>query len=216
LAELAILIPTRGRAHLLEPLLANMHAATKTSHRVYFIAQESDLETFEVLERLREPRMLALIVPDFNCYAKSANAGFRASTEPFVFTGNDDLRFHENWDLAALSKLDHWTHIIGTNDGHGRMASFALVRRAFIEKDSGVFDQPNILFHEYLHNYPDTELAEYAKHRGVWAEAPEAITEHEHPDFGKADPNHPNYVEGQQTVAEDHRTYLARVKAWGG
>jgi glycosyltransferase involved in cell wall biosynthesis len=216
LAELAILIPTRRRAHLLEPLVANVHQATKTSHRIYFIAQESDEETFEVLERLTSPDVIAVFTGDLNSCAKSTNAGYRASTEPFVFTGNDDVIFHDNWDLAALSKMNSVTHVVGTNDGHGRMSSFALVRRAFIEEHSGVYDRPNTLFHEYLHNYPDTELAEYAKHRGVWDEAPEAVVEHMHPDFGKADPLHANYVQSRETVAEDYRTYLNRKKAWQG
>lgn len=210
MSELAVLIPTLGRAERLLGLLENIHAVTQTPHEVYFIAEKGDPETVKTLL----DSSAVLIHGSYGSCAKAMNEGYRISTEPYVFTGNDDLRFHEGWDTAALEALEDGKHVCGTNDGNNRMTCFALVRRSFIESQSGVFDKPDTLWHEYQSQYCDTELADYAQHRGVWTEAPESLTEHLHWEFGKGDRDHPNYVKGRALCEADHRTFVERRKRW--
>lgn len=212
MTAIAILIPTVHRPDSLQAVLNSAHAATASEHRVYFIAEAEDRPTRGALKRLRGDH--TDIVGDFGSCARAMNIGFEHSTEPAVFTGNDDLRFTEGWDTAALEALDRHP-IVGTNDGNGRMTCFAMVRRSFIEQHSGVFDEPGTLYHPgYLSQYVDTELASYARHRGVWGEAPAAVTVHLHWEFGLADRDHPNYHKAQETCGEDHRRYEQRRQEW--
>lgn len=211
MADLAILIPTLGRADKLVPLLANIAATTETPHTVYFVMERTDTASHEALRGIDAVR----VIGDFGSCAKAMNAGYRRSSEPYIFTGNDDLWFRPGWDLAALAALEEpGKHVCGTNDAHGRMTCFAMVERAYIEEHSGVFDQPATLYHSYASQYVDTEFADFAKARGVWTEAPDSITEHQHWEFGKADRDHPNYLKAHETCAADHATYLARKPQW--
>lgn len=209
---IAVLVPTVNRADVLEGVLANIAEATTVPHRAYVIAEYSDKDTVKVLRRLKGEHLS--VFGDFGSAAKAMNAGYWASDEDFVFTSNDDVRLHEGWAEAALDVMGDDTHIVGTNDGNGRMTCFALARRSFIEQHSGVFDRRNVLWHEYISQYPDTELADFAKHRGVWGEAPDSVTEHLHWEFGKADRNHPNYRKAADTVGRDHGTYTERRRLW--
>jgi hypothetical protein len=124
------------------------------------------------------------------------------------------LRFHAGWDKEALAAFDENTHIVGTNDGQGRCDCFFMLRRSYIAEHSGVFDEPNAVYHPYEHNWCDTELAEYAKHRGVFGVAPGAVTEHLHWIFGKADREHPNYEKARRTETADHQTFCERRREW--
>lgn len=208
---IAVLIPTYRRPEKLQALLMNIHEATETPHHVYFIVENTDEPTKRVLNIMVGD--YTAVYGDFGSCARAMNAGYQASTEPYLHTGNDDLRYHGGWDLEALAVNQP---IVGTNDGHGRMTCFAFVWRSYIEEHSGVFDRPNTLYHEYASQYVDTELAEYAKARGVWGEAPDSITEHMHWEFGEADRNHPNYLKAADTCAADAAIYEQRSRAWLG
>ncbi len=205
-----ILVPTFGRPDLLQPLLENINASTLTPHRTCFLAEPDDEETLKALDGLRGKHWFDVVAGMGSC-AAALNEGFSRGEGQFVFTGNDDLWFHEGWDKEALL-VDQ--PFVGTNDGNGKMDSFALVHRQYVEEHGAVFDQPGALVHEYISQFPDTELAEYAKARKVWGEAPAAITEHRHWTFGKADADHPNYEKARQTWAEDEATYNARRSQW--
>jgi hypothetical protein len=100
------------------------------------------------------------------------------------------------------------------NDGYGDCKCFPMVRRAFIEAHSGVYDEPNAIFHAYKSHGPDTELAFYAILRGVWAPAFDAVVEHVHWLHGHADPDHPNYLKARETITEDLAEYNRRWPLW--
>ena len=213
MTQLAVLIPTLNRADVLPRLVAEIRANTMTKHRIYFVAEDSDEATAEVLAGLTAPDVTA-IVGDFGSCAAAYNAGYRGSSEPYIFLANDDLEFPEGWELPALRLIKQGTPIVGVNEGHNRMTCFSMVERDFIKRESGVYDAPDTLVHPYTSQYVDTELAEYAKHRGVWGEAREGGVIHRHWEWGDADPSHPNYVKAKATVSEDHRLYSERRAAW--
>jgi hypothetical protein len=155
------------------------------------------------------------VIGDFGSCAAAYNAGFNACEEPYVFLANDDCEYGPGWEKPALEILKSGAaKVVGVNEGHDRMTCFSMVERAFILEESGVFDKPATLCHPYLSQYVDTELADYAKARGVWAEAHEGGVMHMHHDFGLADPNHPNYVKARRHLAEDHQTYITRKPQW--
>lgn len=210
MTEIAVLIPTLGRPEKLAPLLENLAEVTAHPHRVYFVVEMTDAETRSALRHVHGTTH-NVILGQFGSCAAAMNAGYRESTEPYLFTANDDLRFEPGWDIEAL-KIP--APIVGTNDGHGRMTCFAMVNRAFVRVNGAVFDDPDALYHEYTSQYCDTELADYAKARGQWGEAPLSVTTHLHHEFGDADPNHPNYVKARETCAADHATYERRKAEW--
>lgn len=208
-ADLAILCPTLNRADKLPALVENIHENTETSHVIYFVMEAHDRDSFNAVKGLD----CWAVQGRFGSCAAAYNAGFEFSTEPFCFLANDDLEFPKGWELPALSVIDDYP-IVGVNEGHNRMTCFSMVRRDFIEAESGVFDKPGTLVHPYKSQYVDTELAEYAKARGVWGEAVEGGVIHRHHDFGDADPTHPNYLKARATLDEDRATYETRRVQW--
>jgi glycosyltransferase involved in cell wall biosynthesis len=209
MSTLAIICPTLNRADKLPDLVRQVHANTETPHTLYFVMESHDRDSFNAVKGLD----CELVVGRFGSCAAAYNAGFDYATEPYNFLANDDLEFPEGWELPALALMDEWP-IVGVNEGHNRMTCFSMVRRDFILEQSGVYDKRATLVHPYKSQYVDTELAEYAKHRGVWAEAHEGGVIHRHHDFGEADPNHPNYVKARSTLDEDRNTYDRRRNEW--
>lgn len=213
MADLGILIPTLRRSEKLAGIVRDLRENTATPFRVYFIAEEWDEPTFDVLEELADEQIVA-VIGDYGSCAKAYNAGFKAATEPHLFLGNDDLDWPEGWEIPALDLVKSGTPIVGVNEGHGRLTCFSMVERDYILRESGVYDQPSTLCHPYASQYVDTELADYAKHRGVWGETLEGGVIHRHHEWGEADPNHPNYVKARQTVQQDYELYRRRREAW--
>lgn len=211
MADLAVLCPTVHRADRLEALAGNLRDNTSVTYKLYLIIEGWDEPTFNAASRIPDA---VTVRGDFGSCAAAYNAGFSASSEPYVFLANDDLEFPEGWETPALEMVRDGIPIVGVNEGHGRMTCFSMVDRQFILEHSGVYDRPATLVHPYRSQYVDTELAEYAKHRGVWGEAVQGGVIHRHHEFGDADANHPNYVKARETVGEDHQTFQRRKAAW--
>lgn len=208
MSEIAVICPTLGRPDKLAALVENVHATTDSEHRIYLVMETSDQDSIRAAESLNTIDVLGT----FGSCAKAVNGGYRASDEPYFAVINDDCVLHEGWDTAALA---HDTPIVGLNDGSGDCKCFTLALRSYIEEHSGVYDRPNTVYHEgYVSQCVDTEFAFYAQLRGVWADAPDAICEHVHWRFGKADPNHPNYVKARETNDRDLEEYARRRAEW--
>lgn len=210
MSRLAVLVPTVNRADVLDGLVANIHDTTGTAHVVYLVMEDWDTDSI----RAAACTDATAVVGVFGSNAAAVNGGYRHSTEPFLAIVNDDCRFTPGWDTAALKYMSDTVHIVGINQGDGRCTSFSMVRRSFIERHSGVFDEPDTLYHEYVSQFPDTEFAEYAKHRGVWADAPDSVIEHLHWVFGKGDANHPNYAKARDTFHVDEPVFLERQRRY--
>jgi hypothetical protein len=108
----------------------------------------------------------------------------------WVFTGADDLLFHEDWFEQAMKVARPHHGVIGTQDrGQPRViagthSTHSLIRRSYIAW--GTVDEPNKIYHEgYPHEFVDDELVATAKRRGAWVFSPDSIVEHMHPHWGK-------------------------------
>lgn len=203
---IAIIIPTLNRAHKLPALLQNIKEVTKTPHRVYFVIEKTDEKSSATLDGLD----CETVVGSYGSCAKAMNAGYLTAQEPYVFTGNDDLKFKEGWDTALLEAAKKFP-IVGINQGDGKTTCFTLVERKFIEENSGVYDKPNALYHEYGSQYCDTEHADYAKARRVWGEVGEPLIQHEHPTFGMGEHDQ-TYEKNGKSYEQDMQTYQRRRK----
>jgi hypothetical protein len=209
-SEIAVLIPTLGRADALASLVENIHSATHSSHRIYLVIEDDDAASIGAAQKLDAIRVLGR----FGSCARAVNEGYRVSTEPYFAVGNDDCNFQDGWDVKALAHFNDTVQIVGLNDGSGDCKCFSIARRSYIRKHSGVYDKPDTPYHEYTSQCVDTEFAHYAMVRGVWADAHDAVLEHVHWRFGKADASHPNYVKARESNAADLETYARRRPHW--
>lgn len=227
MADVAILIPTLGRAHRIPEILENV-AETAPSARVHFIAEQSDTETVEALSGLKAT------IGDFGTYGKAVNAGYVGTDEPMVMTSDDDCtygkrlvlpsaddcRYAPGWLEAALGMMKGAIRVVGTNDLHnpyvlaGEHSTHSLIDRVYIDEVGCVVDmEPGTIFYPYDHNYTDAELVETAKARGVFAPCLESVVEHIHPDFGGREPDD-TWRKTRRAVSQDYNLFMARRRLW--
>lgn len=154
-------------------------------------------------------------------YARKINAGYRATTEPFIFTGADDLVFHEGWAREALELASETgAGVVGTDDlwnpavRRGDHSTHSLIRRAYVEQDGASWDGPGVVYHEgYDHQFVDTELVAVAMQRGRWAFCRAARVEHLHPFAHKGEMD-ATYRKGLAHGRDDRRLYESRRRLY--
>ena len=216
--RLVVLVPVLGRPHRVEPLVRSLRATTPLPHRVLFLADAGDDEEIRAVQECAGATLVVVGGAERWSYARKINLGVRASTEPLIFTGADDLDFKPGWLTEALALMVPPVSVVGVNDlgtarvREGRHATSFLVRRPYVER--GTVDRPGDLMHEgYHHNFPDDELAETARLRGAIAFATDSIVEHVHPHFGRADDDDV-YALGRSQFKRDRTRFLARRPLW--
>ena len=202
---IAIIVPTVNRAHLLAELVSSIHAATTTPHSVCVVVEADDTATATALLDVRG-RCDALI-GQFGSYTAAANAGVRATLDPYFLVANDDVTFHADWDTAALVLMVDPVRVVGIDQGNGRTDCFFLVDRRYLHGGD--------LYHpEYRSQYCDTEFADTARHRGVWADLTgEHLIEHRHWTLGKAQMDD-NYRQAVAASGHDAQIYEQRRHLW--
>jgi hypothetical protein len=213
--DLVVIVPMLGRAHRVEPLLESIHGTCEA--RVLFAVSPGDVEVHEAIDRAHSER---ITVPrrEAGDYARKIQAGIDASSEPFIFTGADDLRFHPGWYEAARSKMTDRVGVVGTNDlsnprvMRGEHATHFLIARWYVAL--GTVDQPGVLMHDgYVHEYVDDELVGTARKRGAWAFAADSVVEHLHPMAGKA-PMDDLYAAQARRMRASRGLHRRRRKLW--
>lgn len=214
MSDLAVLIPVLNRPQNVRPVFESITATVPDAH-VLFICDPGDIKQQDAIAAL-DARMIS----PGGSYAHKINAGFDATTEPWVFTGADDLRFHPEWFERALRWAGPDTGVIGTNDlcnsrvMCGEHSTHSLVRRTYIDRESGVIDNPGRVMHEgYQHEFCDDELVQTAMARGRYVHAFDAIVEHLHPLVGKA-PDDATYQRGRVHSRQSRRLFYTRRRLW--
>ena len=151
-------------------------------------------------------------------YAKKINRAVAATTEPLVFLGADDLRFHPGWFEAAKARLTPGIGVVGTNDllskrvMAGEHSTHSLVTRAYVAQ--GTIDDPTKLLHEgYPHEFVDDEFIETAVHRRAFVHAADSVVEHLHPFGGKA-PTDALYAKAGRRLLVGRIRYRWRRRLW--
>jgi glycosyltransferase involved in cell wall biosynthesis len=214
-----IIVPVLDRPHRVRPLMTDVAAATTERYRLLFVADDTDDREIDALEQNGADYIV--VGPDRATYAKKINDGIRVSSEPWIFTGADDLHFHPAWLELACAGMDDHVQVSGTKDllnptvTAGTASTHSLVKRSYVQEVGGTLDGgPGTLFHEgYQHEYPDVEMVEVATMRGIFRST-EAVVEHLHP-WGKKAPVDPTYLKGYRTRKQDCDLYLSRRHLWG-
>lgn len=205
MTELAFLCPVLNRPGNVEPLLRAIYSSTPLV-RVLFIADPNDYDELAVLK-------------DFDCevlihpgtYPQKINAGIRATDEPLIFTGADDLEPRPGW-LTAAKQCE--AEVVGVNDLIPRQRDHQthfVVTRAYAEQGQ-IDGEPGLMHEGYEHSCVDDELIAVAKHRGVYAYAENALVKHHHPMVGA--PMDETYEKGLATIRPDRRIFRSRRHLW--
>lgn len=232
--DLAVLTPLWRRPHRVVDAYDAVRDVTPCAHLVLVVSPDDQAVADAAVQLLRE-RMLdepgsrgrnTLLYTDWpggtpGDYARKMNLGYRATTEPLLFLGADDVRYHDGWYDRAIARLGPGVGVVGTNDlGNprvlaGRHSTHSLVVRSYVE-EHGTIDEPGLMLHEgYVHEYVDDELVHTAKFRSAYAHAGDAIVEHLHPHWGKAETD-ASYDEQSRRMAASIGHYRERQVHWGG
>ncbi len=204
-----------GRAALVPALLESL-AGTAPDALALFVVSETDHDVLAATETLNR-----LVVPHWprGDYPRKVNAAAAATSEPLLFLGAIDIRFHPGWLQACRARLAEGVGVVGTNDlgnprtATGDLSTHTLVTRAYIDRH-GTIDEPGKVLHEgYWHEHCDDELRATAIYRQAWAHAPDAHVEHMHPDWGKA-PTDAMYAMSALRMAAGRRLFESREHLW--
>jgi glycosyltransferase involved in cell wall biosynthesis len=214
-SDLAVLIPVLARPQNARPVFESITATVPSAH-VLFICDPGDTAEQDAVAALGAARMIS----PGGSYAHKINAGYDATTEPWIFTGADDLRFHPEWFERALKWATDDTGVIGTNDlcnprvMCGQHSTHSLVRRSYIERESGVVDESGkVLCERYGHDWTDDEFVQTAMARGRYVHAFDSIVEHLHPLVSKA-ADDSTYQLGRAQSRQGKRLFYARRRLW--
>lgn len=215
--QVAVLIPTLGRPHHIQPLLESLYSTTDEA-RPLFLTTESDKEAREAIDSLGE-RRIDVPTARVGDYARKINVGYRKTNEPYLFLAATDLKFHENWLENAMKHMSDDIHVVGTNDlGNARVirgehSTHTLVSRYYCDKYGTVDEKSKVLHENYLHEYVDDEFVETAKCRDMFAMAMDSVVEHIHPAWGKAKWDK-SYKEVESRLRPGYRLYHRRRHLW--
>lgn len=218
---IVIAIPVLNRPHRVEPLIDSIEHATPETHRTIFVVSPGDDDEITAIEKAGAELICTPVAYDSGDYAKKINLAHRATWEPLLFLGADDLLFHEGWFERAYEKLIErpGVGVVGTNDlGNrrvtaGQHATHSVVSREYVDT-RGTIDEPRKVLHEgYRHNWVDTEFVQTAQHRGAFIAAHDSVVEHLHPHWGKAELDS-TYEHGLAGFERDRRVFLGRQHLW--
>lgn len=216
--KVAILIPTLGRAHVLEQLIENIADTTPGGrYLTIFVIDHDDTDTCSELHRLN-----AWWVFKDGTYPVKTNAGYAASQHlPLILPTADDVVFHNGWYEAAIEVFqDERVQVVGTRDltpvtDSGQHSTMPIVRRSYIEGPGAVWGEPGKVFHEgYHHGWVETELWQLACHRGVARFVPGSVIEHCHPDWGTRPRDATDEKGNVRFKGEDNALFNRRQAEW--
>jgi hypothetical protein len=229
MSDVAIVVPLWRRTVNLPRLWGSICATCPTA-RTVFVCSPEDNDTINALDDrgfLDQPSRSSLLVVDWpggggGDYARKINAGFRASGEPFIFTGADDLEFTDGWweAASAVARFSEVTPgVVGTVDdcnprtADGSHSTHSLVARWYAEM-GGVIGKPRTIYCEqYDHDYCDDELVGTARARGLYAHAYGAVVRHHHPMAGRAADDE-TYQRGRSRSRQSATIYRRRQRLW--
>lgn len=220
--EVVVLVPVLNRPRNVAPLVESF-AKSETPGRLLFIANESDADERDAIEAAKgHPAAVSmLLVPDrVLTWPQKINAAYRCDggldyPPPWMLCAADDVHFHPGWWQATQALRDAGFGVIGTADlGNSRVMQglhtcHPLVRREYADKQ-GTLDGPGAVVHEgYRHWCVDDELVATAKARGAWAFCREAVVEHLHPYWRKAEWD-ATYALGEANAKSDMELWKKR------
>jgi hypothetical protein len=217
--HVAILLPTKGRAHQAASRIGDLLAPDTpdgVTLSVFVAIDTDDKKTLSAIKNLAKEHDEIQIVkrqPDTTA-VQGWNAAYARACElgaDWVVLGADDVEFKRGWLDAALKAATDDAQVVGLNDGHTDMPNYGahyMATVAFMEENAGGVMAPPM----YTSWWFDREICEKAHALGLYAYTPEAVIEHHHPDWGLAEMDE-TYEEAWPSHAIDARIYRRRRAA---
>jgi len=214
----AVLVPVLGRPARVEPLVRSFTETSSAHARLYFIAQQSDLDEVAAIRATGyEP---IIVGDDDRSWARKINRGYNKTSETWMLLGADDIAFAPGWIDAIMPILQEHRGVIGTNDLgnhgtiHGTHSTHPLVHRSYADLCGTVDERNSVVHGNYDHNYPDTELVATAVRRGLYVHRADCVIEHLHPAWGKGQDD-ATYQRGNLKVQQDAALFTSRRSLFG-
>lgn len=240
-SELVCVVPLWRRTANIARVAESFYSHTP-EQRLLFVVSAGDDAVMRTLAPLDGCGSIELLIVEgagggTGDYACKINAGYRATTEPLIFTGADDIVFTPGWFDAARALID-WPRevqvfpadplshgvlvgVVGTVDQcnqrtvDGDHSTHSLVARWYADAGACV-DERGVIYHEgYEHEYCDDELVQTAMMRNAYAHAFDSIVVHHHPNIGAA-PDDETYRRGRSRTRVSRNLYRRRQRLWGG
>jgi len=211
----AILIPSLNRPKNLERVLLNIRYTTPEPHRTYVMISKDDIDSQRIC-RGHSAIFWTDSDSDLQYFVPRIQALFEKTSEPWIFTGSDDIVYPYGWLTNCFSVADSGTKIICPNDGHNPKGTNFLVDREYIMTEGGNWDTPGYVYHpSYRHNRSDDEMVNVALYRKIYTRAMDVLIESTHPSWGNA-PNDSTYERVALVSAADEALFQSRAPLWGG
>lgn len=210
--KLATLVPVLNRPQNVAPLVGSFKRC-EAPGSLWFIVQRSDTAELEAIQAA-EANYLP-VDDDITTWPQKINHAVHTVNADWYLFCADDVLFYPGWWQATM-KARRQFKVIGTNDltnprvTSGDHATHPLVEGRYARMAPKIDGQPGPLHEGYRHWYVDDEFIATAKARGVWSPCPEAVVEHLHPYWEKAEWDD-TYRLGEAHAAEDKAEFQRRV-----
>jgi len=211
-ATCAVIVPVMNRPQNADPFMRSFKDSGADAF-VYAVADSSDYET---IQAWRNAGARVLFCDRGTTFACKSNFGYESTGESWLLFVGDDVRFSSGWLEAALNVAGTEYHVVSTNDcareDLDKLAVHPLIRRRYIKDVGASWDGPGTVSHEgYRHWFCDVEWSQAAIDRGVYVYAPDAVIEHLHPLWKKAEMDEV-YKLGMSQRFKDNKTYDYRYR----
>lgn len=217
--KLAIFLPTYKRPNILLKVARNIEHNTHNPHKLYFGIELDDAESMKVLKHNK----LNFYVNEYDpSFSNTIQTLYEHTDEPIFMMANDDFYFTYNWDEAPMKVLTEHGNImvLGVHDGNPsntKYSTISLVKRTYIEQQSGVIDMPRRVLYPYNHNFVDDEFTETAQARRVWDKLEAPCIIHQHHSFtwvSERNELDETYKKNDALAGLDTQTYFSRRPLW--
>lgn len=150
-------------------------------------------------------------------FAQKCNYAWEQLTGEYTLFIGEDVEFEPQW-YSHLNEHLGMSGVVGTNDllyANEYRSAHLIVSREYASKIGGSWDGPGSIFHQYNHNFTDTETIAKSRGNGEWRYAPNIIIKHNHPDTGRVVVDKV-YQQGLNTFTIDQKDYQDRYQRYNG
>lgn len=213
--KIGIFCPTYHRPHKLQKVATNIEKTTKHKFTLYFGVEKEDTASAKAAKKTGHKVVVNKYSTDAG-YANTIQSIYESSGESLFIHINDDFVFDKDWDVPLVNMFeDDNVMVVGVrqheSDDYG--SAISMIRRSYIEDQSGVIDIPDRVFYPYPHHYTDTELTCTAKARGVWKFCDKLTIHHLNPGFTGAVKDE-TYRKNDATSAKAEAMFNTRKHLW--
>jgi hypothetical protein len=187
--EIGIVVPVMARPQNAAPFIRSLVAAGPTP-AVYPVCDPDDHPTRDAWRAAgTEP----LVSGRGHTFANKAQHAYLNTSEPWIMLVGDDVRFHSGWLEAATLAASPEVCLISTNDlgnpyvAAGTSAIHPIIRRTWVDDSGASWDGPGHITHEGYRHICDMEWSAKAINEGVFVYCPDAVVEHVHPVWSRAE-----------------------------